>query len=96
MSDIERVDEGDHRGSFVIEKDGQRLAEMTYTGAGEKKVIIDHTWVDDSLRGQGIARKLLDALVAWARETGTRAIPICPYASAQFEKDPSIRDILAA
>jgi predicted GNAT family acetyltransferase len=51
--------------------------------------------VDDSLRGQGAARKLLDTAVAWARETQTQVKATCPYAKAQFEKDPSIRDVLA-
>jgi hypothetical protein len=38
---------------------------------------------------------LLDAAVAWARETGTRFVVTCPYATAQFDRDPSIRDVLA-
>ena len=37
---------------------------------------------------------LLDALVAWARKTGTRVRVTCPYARSQFVRDPSIRDVL--
>jgi predicted GNAT family acetyltransferase len=38
---------------------------------------------------------LLDALVRWARATNTKVIALCPYAKAQFDKDTSIRDVLA-
>ncbi len=87
--------EADHRGAFFVERDGQRLAEMTYSRADASLIIVDHTEVHDALRGLGVARKLLDALVAWARETKTRVMATCPYALAQFEKDPTIRDVLA-
>ena len=67
---------------------------MTYSRANESLVIIDHTEVDPSLSGQGIGRLLLGTLVDWARDTGTRVMPLCPYAKAQFEKDASLRDVL--
>lgn len=84
-----------HRGAFFYARDGKRLAEMTYSRTNETLVIVDHTEVDESLKGQGVARRLLDALVAWARETNTKVMATCPYAKAQFAKDPSIRDVLA-
>ena len=87
--------EKDHRGAFFLEQDGRRVAEMTYTRASDSLVIIDHTEVDPSLSGQGVGRQLLDAAVKWARETHTKVIATCPYASAQFARDPSIRDVLA-
>ena len=83
------------RGAFFIEQDGKRVAEMTYSRASDALVIIDHTDVAVSLAGQGVGRRLLDAAVQWARETHTRIIATCPYATAQFRKDPSIRDVLA-
>ncbi len=39
------------KGKFYIEQDGHQVAEMTYTYAGPKKMIIDHTGVDDSHKG---------------------------------------------
>ena len=88
-------EEHGHRGAFFIERDGKRLAEMTYSRVDTALVIIDHTEVDASLAGQGVGRRLLDAAVHWARETHTRFMVTCPFASAQFARDPSIRDVLA-
>jgi uncharacterized protein len=72
---------------FFIDEGGKRLAEMTYEAS-------DHTWVSPELRGQRIARKLLDALVSWAREAGMKVQPVCSYAVREFEQDASIRDVL--
>jgi uncharacterized protein len=87
--------EDDGRGAFFLAKQGIRLAEMTYSRAGEKLVIVDHTEVSEQLQGLGVARELLNAVVAWARETETKIIATCSYAKSQFDKDPSIRDVLS-
>jgi predicted GNAT family acetyltransferase len=83
------------RGAFFIEQEGKRVARMTYSRANDSLVTIEHTEVDPSLGGRGIGRRLLDAAVAWARETNTKLAATCSYARAQFAKDPSIRDVLA-
>lgn len=80
-------------GAFFIEREGLRLAEMVYSRSGPAQIIIAHTEVHERLQGLGVARKLLNELVAWARETNTRVLATCPYASAQFAKDASIRDV---
>ncbi|HXJ19004.1 MAG TPA: GNAT family N-acetyltransferase [Polyangia bacterium] len=84
------------RGAFFIDKDGERLARQIYHRIDDRHVNITHTEVSPQLQGRGIARRLLDATVAWARATGTRLSATCPYSKAQFEKDPSIRDVLAS
>jgi predicted GNAT family acetyltransferase len=88
-------EEIDGRGAFFVAREGVRLAAMTYKRLGPKLVVVDHTEVSTKLQGLGVGRLLLDSTVAWARETGTRLEVTCPYAKAQFEKDPSIRDVLA-
>ena len=74
--------EADGRGAFFIERDGKRIALMTYQRTGPDRVTVVHTEVDPVLQGQGIARKLLDAAVGWARESGNRIVPQCAYAKA--------------
>jgi predicted GNAT family acetyltransferase len=91
---IEHQENGS-RGAFHIQRNGQRIAEMTYSRSNPSRVVVDHTYVDPSLRGHGVARQLQDAMVAWARETGTKVVPVCSYVKVQFDRDPSIRDVLA-
>ena len=67
---------------------------MTYTVAGTR-VIIDHTQVDDSLRGEGVGAKLVLAAVEWARAENARLMPLCPYAKSVFDKTPAYADVLA-
>jgi predicted GNAT family acetyltransferase len=93
MEDILHERSG-HRGAFVIVRDGARLAEMTYIVAGTR-VIIDHTQVDDALRGTGAGKKLVAAAVAWARAEKARLMPLCPFARSVFDKAPEYSDVLA-
>ena len=51
--------EGKNKGSWYVERDGERIAEMTYSKAGETRIIIDHTEVDPSLKGQGVGKALV-------------------------------------
>jgi hypothetical protein len=93
LDSITQVDEG-HRGAFVIVRDGKRLAELAYTGGGPV-VIIDHTDVDDALRGTGAGKRLVEAAVAWARTAKKQVVPLCPFAKSVFEKRPDLQDVLA-
>ena len=83
------------KGAFFIENDGRRLAEMTYSRAGDKLIIIDHTKVPAALRGRKVGERLVRQAIEDARRDGVAIIPLCPFAKAQFDKDPSIRDVLA-
>jgi predicted GNAT family acetyltransferase len=74
-----------HKGAFAIERDGRRLATMTYSLAGDI-IIIDHTEVDAVLRGTGAGAKLVAAAVAWARAERRQIIPLCPFAKSVFDR----------
>jgi predicted GNAT family acetyltransferase len=92
---VQREQQG-HRGAFFIEQDGARAAELTFSaGPDGKLVMLDHTEVGESLRGQGVARKLVEAAVNWARQEGIKLVAVCPFARAVFDKEPAFRDVLA-
>jgi uncharacterized protein len=80
-------------GVFFIEKDGERLARMTY-GRQDDVVTIQHTEVSDALRGQGVGKRLLEELVRWARQGQLQVVPRCPFARATFARHPELRDVL--
>ena len=83
-----------HKGAFVWIEDGERLAKMSYSVAGSR-VIIDHTDVDDRLRGQGAGRQLVKAAVEWARAENRKLMPLCPFAKSVFDKTSEYSDVLA-
>ena len=93
MSEIVLKQDSPSKGGWVIERDGQRIAEMTYSMAGDK-VIIDHTTVSDVLRGTGTGAKLVAAAADWARANGKKILPLCPFAKSVFDKKPELRDVL--
>lgn len=57
-------------------------------------VQITHTFVDEAYRGQGIAGKLLDALVSELRKRGEKALPVCAYSVGYFAKHPEALDVV--
>lgn len=82
------------KGMAYIGEAVEPLAAMSFTRVGPSIMIINHTEVDDSLRGQGVGRQLLTKVIDYARERGIRIIPLCPYAKSVFDKEESIRDVL--
>ncbi|WP_026755949.1 GNAT family N-acetyltransferase [Sediminibacter sp. Hel_I_10] len=88
-----KQDEASSKGRFYYEKDGETKAVMTYSRAGEDKIIIDHTEVDPSLQGEGIGYQLVDAAVEYARDHQIKIMPLCTFASAVFKKKPEYNDV---
>ncbi|MBN7813493.1 N-acetyltransferase [Algoriphagus sp. H41] len=91
--DIQHQSDG-RRGSFFVEQDSKRLAEMVYVMAGPKRMIIEHTEVDESLKGQGVGVKLLESLVDFVRKEEIKVVPLCPFANATFKKRADLQDVL--
>lgn len=85
MNAIEFKIDDQKRGAFMIEENGERLAEMVIAIIGERLVVY-HTEVSDKLRGQGIAAKLLEQMVSYARANHLKVVPLCPYVHAQFKR----------
>ena len=80
---------------FCKDECGTVTAEVTFPEGMDGTVIINHTFVDESLRGQGVAGRLLTEAAAQLRQEGRKARPTCSYAVGWFEKHPEYADILA-
>lgn len=76
-----------------------------YAAQGERAVAIYslegnvitfiHTLVPEVLQGQGIAKQLVLAGLASARERGLRVVPQCPVFNAYMRAHPETHDLLA-
>ena len=78
-----------------VDAQGAILARVDFPDLPDGTVEINRTFVDESLRGQGIAGKLMQAAAEELRETGRRVHPTCSYAQTWFEKHPAEQDLLA-
>lgn len=90
--DIERT-ESETKGRYAVRIDGAE-AELTYSRAGETRIIIDHTQVPEALKGRGIGVMLVSRAVEDARAEGKKIIPLCPFAKMQFGRHPEWGDVL--
>lgn len=90
-------EDGASQGAYLARVEGHsETGELTYRKAERGKVLVaDHTFVPPELRGQSVAGKLVDALIADARADGTKIRPVCSYVVAAFKRHPEWSDVLA-
>ena len=77
---------------YASEEDGNVVAEITFP-AKDGIATIDHTFVADSLRGQGIAGKLMEAAVAKIQADGNKIGATCSYAVSWLGKHPEVQHV---
>ena len=78
---------------YALDAQGALVAEITFPsrdGAPD----VDHTFVDDSLRGQGVAGQLVEAAARELRRRGAKAGITCAYAKTWFAQHPEYSDVL--
>lgn len=78
---------------YAKDESGKVIAEVTFPNISDQTVDINHTFVDDSLRGQGVAGDLLEAAASMLRQQHKKAYPTCSYAVKWFEKHIEYADI---
>ena len=90
---VQHMQEGNN-GVFYIEENGNNVAEMTYQLKGENTMVINHTEVDESLRGKNIGYKLVNEGVKFARREKLKIVPVCKFARSVFDRNEVLRDVL--
>ena len=74
------------KGVFYVEDDKKRLAEMEYSLTDNNLMIINHTEVDEVLKGKNVGYQLVNAAVEYARAKHLKIFPICPFTNAVMKK----------
>ena len=77
---------------YATDEKGKVIAEITFP-AHDAVATIDHTFVDPSLRGQGIAAQLVQMAVEKIHADGNQVAATCPYAVAWLQKHPVITKV---
>lgn len=81
-------------GRFYLNSDeGKTIAEIIYKKL-EDIIIIEHTFVDSTLRGKDVAIKLVENIVRLAIDSDMKIRPLCPYAKSVFDKNPELDGVL--
>ncbi len=78
---------------YLENEKGECIAEVTFPQVSDNEVNINHTYVDRSLRGQGVADKLVRELAVLLRKNNIKAVSTCSYAVDWFEKNPEYDDV---
>lgn len=80
---------------YCQSEDGHLLAEITFPPVQPGVVLINHTFVDPSLRGQGVADKLVRAAIEAIRAQNLKTDVSCSYAVRWFAAHPEQADVLS-
>ncbi|MGI5970952.1 MAG: GNAT family N-acetyltransferase [Oscillospiraceae bacterium] len=82
-------------GRIYMEDDsGKLIAEVTFPETEPGVVNFDHTLVEYSLRGRGIAGELMQAAADEVRRRGMKATATCSYAVKWFAEHNEYSDII--
>lgn len=81
----------------LVDDEEQALAEIDFPAMEEEPgtVEITHTYVDESLRGRGLAGKLMTRLITYLERNQLKAYPSCSYAVDWFAKHSEAAHLLS-
>ncbi|XMB71955.1 GNAT family N-acetyltransferase [Mycoplasmatota bacterium WC30] len=79
---------------YAKQEDNLLLAEVTFPNRDDKRVNLDHVYVDQSLRKAGIAKDLMLLAYKYIKTRNLKIIAKCPYAIAWFKKHEEYQDIV--
>ena len=72
--------------NIEVIKDDIIVASISFEEINDDTYNISHTYVDESLRGQGIASKLVEMAVEEINNRGKKVVASCSYAKKWLEK----------
>lgn len=84
---ITHEDRGDG-GRYLAEVAGsEHSGHLDWVARGKGVRVATHTLVPPPIGGRGVAAKLVEAMVADARDQGFRIVPACSYVEAMFRRN---------
>lgn len=77
----------------MLDENGILRAEIEFPDTGVNTVTITHTFVDETLKGRGIAQRLTETVVMQAEKKEKRFVP---YARTPFAGSPVIPNMITS
>lgn len=59
------------------------------------RVTFNHTGVPPAYQGQGLAARLVEAGLQWARAEGLKVVPACSYVQSYIQRHPEWQSLVA-
>ena len=87
MNQIKLIDINESSKAFIIDHNGEKVAEMVITIKNDV-MSVHHTEVNRELEGKGVAKELLNEMAGHARANNLKVLPLCTYVCAQFRRNP--------
>jgi predicted GNAT family acetyltransferase len=91
--DLEKLEvthnEANH--TFEVWIDGY-LSKLDYI-QDDKNFVITHVGVNPQFRGQGLAGKIVEAGLEYAKQNSLRVVPMCSYAAAFIRRHPQYLEL---
>ncbi len=78
---------------FLLDQNGNKVAELTYFFVDEQTINANHTYVSETLRGQGVADQLYRELVNFVRDKKLKLIPTCSYIVKKWQRENKSRSV---
>lgn len=79
------------RSRFELEEDGH-VAYADYRREGDR-LVIAYVYAPPELRGAGAAGRLMEGVLAAARDQALKVTPLCGYAAAYIRRHPEHQDL---
>ena len=75
-------------------EDGLLLTEVVFPKRDDSRVNLIHVYVDQSLRGEGVASEIMLLAYKYIKSKGLKIIAKCPYAIVWFKRHEEYQDIV--
>lgn len=79
---------------FAKDDSGKLLADIRFPVIRDGVVNFASTFVDPSLRGQGVGDQLVQSAIVKIKEQNRKAVITCSYVKAWFDKHPEEAELL--
>ena len=81
-------------GRITINDKALLAGELIFELTDARTVRATHTFVNEDYRGQGIAAKLVDALIEYCTAEGLNIIPVCSYVEKLAQRDERLKKLV--
>ncbi|WP_073992973.1 GNAT family N-acetyltransferase [Parasporobacterium paucivorans] len=79
---------------FYMEDDKNEMTAEICFIPEKNCLVVNHTYVDRSLRGKGVGKQLVDKVACYARDERKKIIPVCSYAKKVMTEEEKYRDLI--